>query len=98
MGKSDREKRGVIQVQNINRLKAFIFLSIGIALLAYSLLAVNSFNISARAVLMMGSVMQPGGSAASDRIIVAIFLLLLFITGLGLVGVSVKTLMDSRRK
>lgn len=97
MGKSYREKRGVIQVQNIERLKAFIFLSIGIILLAYSLLAMNSLMISARAVLMMGSVGQPG-SVVSDRIIATIFLSILFIAGLGLVFVSIKGIIGSYKK
>jgi len=84
-------------VQNIKRLKAFIFLSIGIALLLYSLLAMNSLMISARAVLMMGSVGQPG-SVVSDRIIATSFLLFLFIAGLGLIVVSIKGIVESYKK
>jgi hypothetical protein len=97
MGTSDREKRGVIQVQNIKRLKAFVFLSIGAALLAYSLLGMNSLMISVRAVLMMGSVGQPG-SVVSDRIMATIFLAVLFIAGLGLVVVSIKGIAESYKK
>jgi hypothetical protein len=97
MGKSDREKRGVTQLQNIKRHKAFIFLSIGIALLAYSLLGMNSFMISARAILMLGSVGQPG-SVVSDRIMATIFLAFLFIAGLGLVVVSIKGIVESYKK
>jgi hypothetical protein len=97
MGKSDREERGVTQVQNIKRLKAFVFLSVGIALLAYSLLAMNSLMISARAVLMMGSVGQPG-RIVSDRIMATVFLSVLFIAGLGLVAVSIKGIVGSYKK
>jgi hypothetical protein len=97
MGTSDREKRGVIQVQNMKRLKAFVFLSIGVILLAYSLLAMNSLMISARAVLMMGSVGQ-SGSVVSNRIMAAIFLVILFIAGLGVIVVSIKDIVEAYKK
>ena len=84
-------------MQNIKRLKAFVFLSIGIALLAYSLLAINSLTVSARAVLMMGSVGQ-SGSVVSDRIIATIFLAFLLIAGLGLIVVSIKGIVQSYKK
>lgn len=84
-------------MQNIKRLKAFVFLSIGIVLLAYSLLAMNSLMISARAVLMMGSAGQPG-SVVSDRIMATIFLVFLFIAGLGLTAVSIKGIVESYKK
>ena len=84
-------------MQNMKRLKAFVFLSIGIALLAYSLLAMNSLMISARAVLMLGSVGQPG-SVVSDRIRATIFLFFIFIAGLGLVVISIKGIVGSYKK
>jgi len=81
----------------MKRLTAFIFLSIGIALLAYSLLALGSFMSSSRAVLMMGSVMQLGG-VMSNRTIASVFLIFLFVAGLGLVGISVKDIIESFKR
>ena len=84
-------------MENIKRLKAFLFLSIGIILLAYALLAMSNLMDSARAILMMGSVFQPG-TVVSDRNIATIFLLLIFIAGLGLVGISIKGIIGSYKK
>ena len=84
-------------MENIKRLKAFLFLSIGAALLAYSLLAMSSLMDSARAILMMGSVAQPG-TVVSDRNIATIFLLLIFIAGLVLVGISIKEIIEFYKK
>jgi hypothetical protein len=97
MGKSDREERGVIRVRSIKKIKALIFLSLGIALLAYALLAINSLMISARAVLMMGSVAQPG-SAVSNRVIAAVFLVFLFVAGLVSIVVSIKSIVESYKE
>jgi hypothetical protein len=81
-------------VHNIKRLMAFIFLSIGIVFLVYSVLALSSLMSSSRAVLMLGSVIQPGG-VMSDRATASVFLILLSVAGLGLVGVSVKWIIGS---
>jgi hypothetical protein len=88
----------VIQVRNIKRLRAFVFLSIGIILLAYALLAMSSLMSSARALLIMGSAMQPGSSVISSRIIATGFLLFLFLAGTGIVVVSIKSIVESYKK
>lgn len=72
-----------------------LYLVIGIALLAYSLLAMSSLMGSLRAVLMMGSVMQPGSGVVPGRIIAAVFLLFLFLAGAGLVVVSIRGIVKS---
>lgn len=84
-------------MDNIKRLRAFVLLSIGIAILAYSILAIASLMSSSRAVIMMGSVMQPDG-AVSERRMVAAFLLLLNAAGLALVGMSIKMFVDAYKK
>ena len=84
-------------MKNIKRLQAFLFLSIGIALSAYSLLAMSDFMRSERAVLMMGSSYQPS-SVVPDRIIATVLLLFLLTAGAGLIGVSIKGIIGSYKK
>ena len=81
----------------MKRLQALMLLSIGIAISAYSLLAINSLRSSARAVLMMGSVMQPG-SVVSDRNIATAFLLFLLAVGVALMIISIRKMIGLRKE
>ena len=84
-------------MKNLKRLQAFLFLSIGIALSAYSLLAMGDFIRSARAILMMGASYQPS-SIVPDRIIATILLLSFLAAGVGLIIVSIKGIIESYKK
>jgi len=84
-------------VAKMKRLQALMLLSIGIAISAYSLLAINSLRSSARAVLMMGSVMQPG-SVVSDRNIATAFLLFLLAVGVALMIISIRKMIGLRKE
>ena len=75
-------------------LRAILMICAGLALSAYSLLAMSSFLRTARPVLMMGSRIQPDG-AMVQSIAAVIFLAALFIAGAVLVLLSVKNLIKS---
>ena len=83
--------------KNLKRLQSLLFLSIGIALSAYALIAIGDLMASARAVLMLGSRYQPG-SIVPDRIIATMFLLFLITVGAGLIVTSIRGIIGSYKK
>ena len=82
---------------SIQRLKAFIVLSIGVALSAYALFMTMNFMASARSVLMLGSKFE-GGRVVPDRIIAALFLVFLGMAGVALIITAIKMIMRTFKK
>ena len=82
---------------SIQRLKAFIVLSIGVALSAYALFITMDFMASARSILLLGSKFQTS-SVVPDRIITALFLVFLGMAGVALIITAIKMIMRTFKK
>ena len=80
-----------------SRVKALLLLCVGAGVLVYALLAMNSFMITARSVLVMGSKLQPGGAVIQSAIAV-LFLMGLFALGIVLIISSVRHIIASFKK